>query len=465
MLKSDEKTREYRDTLETLNDFGNMHRFEPELLNKLKDQHRLHFNNREIADEQVLKYFPSALRRKVLRLLYKSHLVNTDLMTGVRPQFVDAFLISCTVEIYGPGEEIVERGSILSDLFLLVGGIAEVTTSSYVGDVETLDNHSTKLESGSFIGEIGFFTESPQVDSVISLTVCKTLSMSRSTYKLLAQDHPGSVGKILKNLLAKVERSPPERRLLPVSLDLLRTGSKYMDESSSYQTFDTTEHSLETELIYRQRHESLTAVKDLVKMHMRKTLDDETTRLLFAASRGDTRVITLMCDHGFDPNSTDYDSRTALMVASTNGNVDVTRLLLQYKACPNKIDMHGTTALLDATRNGHDEIVDLLLGYGAELCMPESKAASILCQAVFDGDILLVKRLLKAGIDINAADYDKRTAAHIAAAEGNVAAVRILADHGANLALPDRWGKTAEDEARRSNARRVVTYLEERNGV
>ncbi|KAL7540770.1 hypothetical protein ACHAXR_010362 [Thalassiosira sp. AJA248-18] len=471
MLKGDEQTREYRDSLETLHQYGSMHDFDQPLLDKLKEQLRLEFNNREIADEQVLRHFPSAVRRKILRRLYKDHLINTKIMSGVRPQFLDAFLISCTVEIFSPGEEIVERGSILSDLFLLVGGIAEVETTmnlgSYSKDVENgeystnqTSPHSPIILAGEFIGEIGFFCESPQVESVISLTVCKTLTMSRSTYKLLSQDHPGSIGLILQNLLSKVESESMQRQL-PKPVEVLRVGSKY-DMVEGYQSIDRTDLSPETESIFRQRYESLTAVKDLVTMHMRRTLDDETTRLLFASSRGDTHTISLMCDQGFDPNNRDYDNRTALMVASSKGSTEAVNLLLQYKACPNKFDMHGSSALLDATKGGHEEIMDLLFQYGATLCMPESQAASILCQAVFDGDILLLKRLLKAGIDINAADYDKRTAAHIAAAEGNVAAIRVLAEQGANLSLPDRWGQTVEDEARRSNARQLMVFLEGR---
>ena len=121
--------------------------------------------------------------------------------------------------------------------------------------------------------------------------------------------------------------------------------------------------------------------------------------------------------------------------------------------------MHGSTALLEAVKNGHENTMNLLFEYGAQLCMRESLAASVLCQAVFDGDILLLKRLLRAGIQVNAADYDKRTAAHIAAAEGNVAAIRVLAQHGADLSLPDRWGNTVQDEAERSNARQLLEYL------
>ena len=305
IVKGDEKTGEYRDSLETLHQYGEMHSFDEPLMNKLKRQLRLEFNNREIADEQVLQNFPSAVRRKILRLLYKESLVKTKLMNGVRPQFVDAFLTSCTVEIFSPGEEIVERGSILSDLFLLVGGIAEITTGQLVIDAPQSEAHirNRKLEAGDFVGEIGFFTESPQVDSVCSLTVCKTLTMSRSAYKLLAQDHPGSVGKILQNLLTKV-KDMSLKLAIPKDIAVLRAGSVY-DIESGYGSIKPSKEAL----VLSQKQE-LTAIEDLVKMHMSKQLDDQTTRLLFAASRGDTSVITLMCDNGFDPNNADYDRRT-----------------------------------------------------------------------------------------------------------------------------------------------------------
>jgi ankyrin repeat protein len=124
--------------------------------------------------------------------------------------------------------------------------------------------------------------------------------------------------------------------------------------------------------------------------------------------------------------------------------------------------MHGSSALFEAVKNCHEATMDLLVQpYGADLCMSENLAASTLCQAVFDGDILLLKRLLQAGIQVNAADYDKRTAAHIAAAEGNVAAIKVLAEHGADLTLPDRWNNTVQEEAKRSNACQLLAYLKQ----
>jgi CRP-like cAMP-binding protein len=370
IVKGDEKTGEYRDTLQTLQQYGEMNDFDEHFLKKLKSQLRLEFNNREISDEQVLKNFPSAVRRRILRKLYLKPLVQTDLMNGVRSQFVDAFLASCKVEIFSPGEEIVERGSIMSDLFFLVGGVAEITTphhtqrrtttsragapiqryDSFTDETFDADEHlrTQKLLAGCFIGDIGFFTESPQTYSVLCLTVCKTLTISQAAYKMLAQDHPGSVEKILKNLLAKVQSV---QVALPRSLPHLRAGSVFEDihedkildflvsediESGSFiSEFEAMKNGnpdpRKLSAYAVSQEQELTAVADLVKMHMEKQLDDQTTRLLFAASRGDTSTISLMCEQGFSPDNADYDNRTALMVAAMKGNTDVVKLLLRYK--------------------------------------------------------------------------------------------------------------------------------------
>jgi ankyrin repeat protein len=273
-------------------------------------------------------------------------------------------------------------------------------------------------------------------------------------YKILAQDHPGSVGKILQNLLSKVEELSLQLHL-PQNLSILRAGSVYD------MTYGSVNETSRADSLAR-RQGTLSAIRDLVKMHMDKQKDDQTTRLLFAASRGDTATMELMLDQGFDANSADYDNRTALMVASMKGNTNVVKLLLEkYHTDPNLADVHGSTALMEAVKNAREDTMELLLKYGAKLCAKESDSymATVLCQTVMDGDILFLRRLLRANINVNAADYDKRTAAHIAAAEGNVAALKVLVEHGADLTLEDRWKNTHYDEAVRANAGTMLEYL------
>jgi ankyrin repeat protein/CRP-like cAMP-binding protein len=469
IVKQDERTSFYRDSMQILKQYAAMHNFDRAMHKSLKTQLKLEFKYQEIGDEQVLKQFPSAVRRKVLRRLYLPSLLQTRLMKDTRQQYIDAFLTACTVEIFSPGEEILQRGSICSDLYLLVEGVVTLQSSGgrKTGLRDIAGDDSTRLNggvrdvcAGEFINEIGFFTDSPQVETVCTKTVCKTLTMSKASYKVITEDHPGSASKILQNLLTKMEALATENGsspsvALPTKMQLLRAGSVYDDsEDTSYHT------DVNRAVAEIQRSTALTAVQDLIKMHINKQNDDHTTSFLFAAARGDTSVIALMCDQGFDPNSADYDHRTALMVASMKGNTDAVRLILDFQANPNLVDMHGTSALYEAARKGHEDTMEELMNHGAKLCMDEPRAASILCQTVSDGDILTLRRLLRAGIPVNAADYDQRTAAHIAAAEGHVAALKVLVEFGADLTLEDRWHNTVSIEAKKSNTRQVLEYLD-----
>lgn len=511
IVKQDEKTGNYRDAMQTLQQYSELNHFPKKFEKSLKRQLQLEFNTREISDENVLAQFPAEVRRKVLRRMYLPFVLQTSLMKGIRQHFVDAFLSACRVEIFGPGEEIIQRGNQSSDLYLLVSGYVKLFSFGTSGDrtVEEVANsvakggggatsladselrnelasysNESEMGPGEFLNEISFFTESPQTETIRTKNICKALTMSRSSYKSIAEDHPGSVGTVLQNLLEKVELAVEmtgvvKRVCLPTKMSVLRAGSVYdvntIDDvtgdgtkataTATAPTSPTSTSSFSKDVRQTmqriQVETSHTAVQDLVKMHMNKQKDDHTTRFLFAASRDDVATISLMCDQGFDPNNADYDRRTALMVSSMKGNTEtVTKLLEDYHANPNLVDMHGTSALVEATRNGHEETMDVLLKFGAQLCFDEGQAASRLCQTVFDGDMLTLRRLLRAKIQVNAGDYDKRTAAHIAAAEGNLPAIKVLVEFGADLTLEDRWGNTIHDEAKRANAGKLAEYLQ-----
>jgi CRP-like cAMP-binding protein len=501
IVKQDEATGSYRDTLERLDDYSSAHGLPQAFYKRLKTQVKLDFNNREIADEQVLQEFPVSVRRKVLRKLYLPSLLQTSLMQGVRQQFVDAFLSASQVEFFSPGEEILGKGAIAGDLYLLVGGVVQLVTRDKMVKDPLKDPHSVAaagsasddgwesvlsdsiagssthaaigkhIQAGEFINPIGFFTESPQMSTARTLTVCKTLTLPRQAYQLMADDHPVGAQQVLENLLRKVRAmrgtDPPPTSLH--STDEL--GDLVGDDATTKSVRFEGQHSsdsgdadgegagVQAQQAF-QLQAAETVVEDLVQMHANKLRDDRTTRFLFAAGRGNVGILTLLLNQGLDPDCADYDRRTALMVAAMKGQTDVVAKLLELHANPNLVDMHGVSALAEAAMNGHEETVQVLLKHGGSLCLSEAKAASTLCQAVFDGDVKLLQRLFEAKIDVNAGDYDRRTAVHIAAAEGNLAALRVLVDAGANLNVKDRWNNSVRDEAASAKAGHVIEYLD-----
>jgi ankyrin repeat protein/CRP-like cAMP-binding protein len=485
VVKNDEKTGLYREALQKLGQYSAMHGFDRPFYKRLKTALKLSFESVDISDEEVLTHFPSSVRRRILRRLYMPCLLQTSLMKNVRQQFVDAFLSACSVEVFSPGEEILQRGTVSSDLYLMVSGVVEIMSinNSTIEAKDDFENRnlggtsvgeseyhqsgfrvSRQLYPGEFVNEVSFFTESPQANTVKTANVVQVLTISRSAYKLLCDDHPCSAGIVLQNLLIKVQEMVVAGGGKPIELtkplSVLRAGSLFdvsvkIDEDTGKYDDDDDDDDDDGEktMIKVSNKAAFYSVQELVKMHIEKLKDDLSTRFLFAASRGDITTVSLMCDQGFDPDSTDYDNRTALMVASMKGQTEVVQKLAEdYKANVNLVDVNGGSALYEAAKHGHDSTMDVLLRYDANLCMSESLAASTLCQLVFDGDALTLRRLLRAHIPVDAADYDRRTAAHIAAAEGNLVAFKLLVEFGCDLTVKDRWNNSIEDEAKKAES-------------
>jgi CRP-like cAMP-binding protein len=363
IVKKDKQTGLYHDTLQVLYKFSELHGFDDKTTKRLKTQLKLGFKNRGIADEQLLRFFPAAVRRKILRRLYMPSISSTNLMKGTRQQFVDSFLSLCSVEVFSPGEELLQRGSISADLYLLIDGTVEASKSTEdemlimdesdlntVSQMPSLTDENSEIESssgrftggrsirksGDFLNELcelpwllfddtryfvspsthclsyafiltsGFFTESPESDTIRTRTACQVLVMSRSHYKGIAADHPGSAGVVLRNLLDKYG----ERRK---DLSLMRSSAQNRGNTrlvSWDADVDDTQDRVHKE-------KTVAAIRELIEMHINKQKDEHTTWFCFAASRGDTATISMMCDQGFDPNSSDCEHSEHLILFFT----------------------------------------------------------------------------------------------------------------------------------------------------
>ena len=194
------------------------------------------------------------------------------------------------------------------------------------------------------------------------------------------------------------------------------------------------------------------------------------TPLMIAAWQRNEATMQLLIDRGADLNAQNSDGWTPLMDAvyqSKNHplNVVVVRALLDAGAPVDTTNIRGQTALNLAAINGSLDAVHLLIERGADVNLPDEDQRTPLMDAVipstddFPKDAV-VRALLEAGAHINAQDHKGLSALHIAAWAGDADMVRDLLDHGADTALVDRTGRTAEDMANASTKGILAAHRE-----
>jgi ankyrin repeat protein len=225
---------------------------------------------------------------------------------------------------------------------------------------------------------------------------------------------------------------------------------------------------------------------------------DGITPVLIAIINGHYDAAAFLLNKGANPNLADDTGRTALFSAvdfntmpvsnrpsprvleNQMTSLDLIKLLLDKGANVNaqlskqqpyrtKLDRGddtmlttGTTPLLRAAKAADLPAMRLLLAKGADPKLATRAGITPLMAAAGLGSkeedttgrfkteaeaIEAIQLCLDAGVDINAASGQGQTALHAAALKGYDHVVQYLADHGANLNVKDRQGKTPLDEA------------------
>ncbi len=168
------------------------------------------------------------------------------------------------------------------------------------------------------------------------------------------------------------------------------------------------------------------------------------TLLHEAVESGRKELVQYLLDKGANINAKDRRGWTPLHMAAAAGRIEIVKLLLAKGADVNVGDIRGGTALWYANEQGNEEIVELLRSHGAK----EQAPTISLHQAARDGDLEKVKSLISGGADINAMDDRLAgTPLHLAAYYAHHDLVEFLISKGANVNAPNKWNRTALDEA------------------
>lgn len=155
------------------------------------------------------------------------------------------------------------------------------------------------------------------------------------------------------------------------------------------------------------------------------------------------QLVSVLLEHGADPELQDKEGLTPLLVAAYEGQEEVAELLLEAGADPDRPGKDQMTPLLAAASGGHAETVRVLLLWGAstDVSDKEGRSALLLAAAAARGEEA-VRVLLHRGLNENHQDRLGWTALHWAVCEGRRTICRSLVDGGAKVGLRDREGYT-----------------------
>ncbi|CAL5031842.1 unnamed protein product [Urochloa decumbens] len=405
------KTERFRDKMADLIRYMNRNKLGAGIRSQVKDHLLLQYESSYTRD-RVVDDIPVAVRSKMSQTLYLDMVSKVHLFKGCSEDFLSQIVVKLHEEFFLPGEVILEQGTVVDQIYIVVHGCLEEVANGEGGSEEII----SELLPYDIVGDVAVVCNVPQPYTLRVCELCSVLRIDKQSLTSILQIYFKDSRQILSNLL-KGRKTESK--------------GKQLESDITY-------------LISRQEAELVLGVNN-------------------AAYHGDLFRLKGLISAGADPSKPDYDGRTALHVAALRGFEDIIRFLIQRGANVNSIDKFGNSPLLLALKSGHDRITSLLAKHGAALNLED--AGGYLCRVVTDGKIDLLRRLLSYGVDPNCKNYDQRTPLHIAAALGLHLVAGMLIDFGADVQAKDRWGNTPLDEGRRCSSKPLVRILEQARTV
>ncbi len=210
--------------------------------------------------------------------------------------------------------------------------------------------------------------------------------------------------------------------------------------NKKYENKDKSSEGYKKELLARE-DELLTLVKNIIDF---KAFDDNGyTALIWAATKGYTKVVEALIKAGADVNATSNDGYTALIEAAYNGHTEVVEALIEARAELNTKDIDGYTALIWAATKGYTKVVEALIKAGADVNATSNDGYTALIEAAYNGHTEVVEALIEARAELNTKDIDGYTALIWAADSGYTEIVEVLIAAGADVNATANGGYTA----------------------
>ncbi len=181
--------------------------------------------------------------------------------------------------------------------------------------------------------------------------------------------------------------------------------------------------------------------------------------LLWAARRGDEKMVRKLLEEGADVNEFVHGDGTALLQSIAHGHMEIAALLLEHGAGPELGSRADGHPLWMAARRGDLKMVRLLVERGVDINQKFPGDGSALIQACRRENLEFVKALVAMGADVNMAVRGDGNPLIMASKGGHIDLVKYLVAEGAEVNTEVKGDETPLINASEQGNLDVVKYL------
>lgn len=182
IMASESSSNKYEEIRREINAFCLSNRLSEELTKRIRKYVEIKYRKHYFNEAKILKSIPSNLRTEIM-LNSCSHLVSkVPLFRGI-PKLILEQIVSCLkLEIFFPGDVIIQAGTVGDCMFFISSGSAEIISES--------DELMNTLYDGSHFGEISLLTRgNKRIASVKAVEVCETYKLNRKDFRKVIEPH------------------------------------------------------------------------------------------------------------------------------------------------------------------------------------------------------------------------------------------------------------------------------------
>ena len=174
----------FTEKIEELNAFFTYRKIPQDVQLRVRNYYNYLWNNDLVHDEsELLAEMPRSLASEIAIFLNTNILKKVPLFTKAPADLIEKLALSLKPLVYLPGDYIIRRGEIGSEMFFIARGEVEIL----IGDDETvLDT----ISEGGFFGEMALILNQPRSASVRTNDFCDLYLLSADDMNRILQSYP-----------------------------------------------------------------------------------------------------------------------------------------------------------------------------------------------------------------------------------------------------------------------------------